>query len=133
MKRLIVTSSLAVFLVSSTAAFAAPDKDKGKGPDKHDRGRHAQVDDRRGNDLHDDRYDDRHDNGRHLGHAKQSWKRGQHAPREYLSDRYYVRDYRAYRLSEPPRGYRWVRPEPESNRYILVQVATGLISQVFGY
>lgn len=131
MKRLLLTSSLAVLLLSSVTAIASPDKDKGH--EKHDRDRHGQYDDRDrrdGDRRHDDR---RHDNGRHLGHAQQAWKRGGYAPREYLGDRYYVRDYRAYRLSAPPRGYRWVRPEADSDRYLLVQATTGLISQVFGY
>lgn len=129
MKRLILTSSLAALLLSSAAVVADPGK--GKGPDKHDRDRDEQRDHRSD---HDDRRDDRrHDNGRHLGHAKQAWKRGGYAPREYLDDRYYVRDYGSHRLSSPPRGYRWVRPESDSDRYLLIEATTGLIEQVFGY
>ena len=69
-----------------------------------------------------------HDNGRHLGW----YKRGGHVPAVYLQPRYYVTDYRAYRLAPPPYGYRWVRPYGD-DRYLLVQVATGLIMQVLGY
>jgi Ni/Co efflux regulator RcnB len=49
----------------------------------------------------------------------------------YLQPRYYVQDYRTYHLAPPPRGYRWVRPE--NDRYLLVEAAKGLISQVLGY
>jgi Ni/Co efflux regulator RcnB len=38
-----------------------------------------------------------------------------------------VRDYRRYRLSAPPRGYHWVKAD---NNYLLVGVATGLISSI---
>ena len=69
-----------------------------------------------------------HDNGRHLGW----YKRGGRVPVVYLQPRYYVTDYRAYGLAPPPYGYRWVRPYGD-DRYLLVQVATGLIMQVLGY
>lgn len=36
-----------------------------------------------------------------------------------------VRDYRRYRLSAPPRGYRWVRVDRD---YLLVGIASGVIS-----
>ena len=54
-----------------------------------------------------------------------------HAPVVYLQPRYYVTDYRRYHLAPPPRGYRWVRPADD--RYLLVEVASGLISQALGY
>ncbi|MBB3308864.1 Ni/Co efflux regulator RcnB [Rhizobium sp. BK196] len=38
-----------------------------------------------------------------------------------------VRDYRRYRLAPPPRGYHWVKAD---NDYLLVGVATGLISSI---
>jgi Ni/Co efflux regulator RcnB len=118
MKRLLLTTSIAVLLLSSAAAMA---RDHGK--DKHDR-----YDD----DRYDRRYDDRrHDNGRHLGQIKYGYRRGMHAPVVYLQPRYYVTDYRRYHLAAPPRGYRWVRPADD--RYLLVEVASGLISQALGY
>jgi Ni/Co efflux regulator RcnB len=118
MKRLLLTASVAALLMASTgAAFAQPDRDHGwQQRHGHDRG-----------------HDRRHDNGRHLGWYKQSFRRGQRVPVVYLQPRYYVNDYRAYRLAPPPRGYRWVRPYQDSNEYLLVQVATGLIMQVLGY
>lgn len=36
-------------------------------------------------------------------------------------------DYRRYRLSAPPRGYRWVRID---NSFLLIGVTSGLISNV---
>ncbi|MGY0798885.1 RcnB family protein [Lysobacter sp. A286] len=60
------------------------------------------------------------------------WARGEYIPRDYLADRYYVRDYRDYDLAVPPDGYRWVRPYQGDDTYYLVQMATGLISSILG-
>lgn len=142
MKRLLLTTSIAVLLLSSAAAIA---RDHGR--DKHDRyddDRYGYNDrrDRDDDDRYDRRYDDRgyegrgyegrgHDNGRHLGQIKHGYRRGMHAPVVYLQPRYYVTDYRRYHLAAPPRGYRWVRPADD--RYLLVEAASGLISQALGY
>ena len=75
--------------------------------------------------------DGRHDNGRHLGWYKQQYKRGDRLVWADVEPRYYVPDYRDYRLSAPPEGYRGVRPMDD--RYLLVQVATGLSTKVLGY
>jgi Ni/Co efflux regulator RcnB len=75
--------------------------------------------------------DGSHDRGRHLGWYKQQWKRGDRIVWAYVEPRYYVEDYRVYHLSPPPEGYRWVRPMDD--RYLLVEVATGLIAQALGY
>lgn len=64
--------------------------------------------------------------------AERRWARGQYIPREYLVDRYYVRDYGRYDLAPPPSGYAYVRPYPQDDRYYLVQIATGLISRILG-
>ena len=60
------------------------------------------------------------------------WARGEYIPREFLVDRYYVRDYYAYDLAPPPRGYVYVRPYEDAETFYLVQLATGLISTIFG-
>lgn len=73
----------------------------------------------------------RHDRGLHLGWYKQQWKRGDRIVWADVEPRYYVADYRVYHLSPPPQGYRWVRPMDD--RYLLVEVATGLIVQALGY
>ena len=130
MKRTILTAMIAGLLLAPATTLAQPDKHKQKhkhhGPPaaawQHDR---DHRDDHR-------RYEVRHDNGRHLGWYKQKWRRGEHVPVVYLQPRYYV-DYRSYRLDAPPPGYGWVRPYPDSNEYLLVQLATGVISRVLGY
>ena len=73
----------------------------------------------------------RHDNGLHLGWQKQAWKRGDRIAWADVDQRYYVNDYRAYRLSAPPDGYRWIRPMDD--RYLLVDVASGIVAQALGY
>lgn len=120
MKRLLTTALLATLALSGQA-FA--DNGKGKHKAKHHghHGHPAQYDGKRNG----------HDNGLHLGHYKR-WNRGDRIPSEYLVSRYYVDDYRAYDLDAPPRGYRWVRPYEDDGTYYLVQVASGLISRIFG-
>ena len=63
--------------------------------------------------------------------AYKRWARGQTIPRTYVVERYYVRDYRDYNLAPPPAGYMWVRPYQDDNTYYMVQLATGLIAQIF--
>jgi Ni/Co efflux regulator RcnB len=55
------------------------------------------------------------------------WRRGAHIPREYMARQYWVEDWRAHRLSAPPRGYQWVQV---GNDYVLVAIATGIIAQL---
>ena len=138
MKRLLLAASIALAL-SPALAFASPSPSpdayyQGRSQDhRHDNDRHDH-DRRDWRDQHDRRPVYRHDNGRHLGWYKQSFKRGQRVPVVYLQPRYYVTDYRAYQLPPPPYGYRWVRPYgADTNEYLLVQLATGLITQVLGY
>lgn len=64
--------------------------------------------------------------------AERRWARGEYIPREYLVERYYVRDYRAYDLAPPPPGYTWMRPDPRDDEYYMVQLATGVIEQILG-
>ena len=42
-----------------------------------------------------------------------------------------MNDYDRYGLRTPPDGYRWVRPMDE--RYLLVQIGTGLVLDALGY
>jgi Ni/Co efflux regulator RcnB len=141
MNRLLLAASLALAL-SPALAFASP-APAGQGSDQHWSPQHRGD---RGHDRHDSRYTRdrrpvvvihndgrRHDNGRHEGWYRQAYRRGQRVPVVYLQPRYYVNDYRHYGLAPPPRGYRWVRPYPDSNEYLLVAIATGLIAQVLGY
>lgn len=138
MKRLLLAASIALAF-SPALAFASPVPaapggqhwSQHRGDRDHDRGRHERRHDWRDARGHRPVY--RHDNGRHEGWYKQSWRRGQRVPVVYLQPRYYVNDYRAYRLPPPPRGYRWVRPHSATDEFLLVAIATGLITQVFGY
>jgi len=133
MKRTILMTALAAFALSG-AAYAGNGKGhgngNGNGHEKH--GEWSQHDDHHG-DRHDDRRggrwvrDGRHDNGLHRG-----WSKGQRIPTVYLVPNYYVRDYQVYRLTPPPRGMVWVRPYPDARQFYLVQMATGIISQVLG-
>jgi Ni/Co efflux regulator RcnB len=75
---------------------------------------------------------DRREAYKEYAKARREWARGQYIPREYLVDRYYIRDYDDYGLAPPPRGYAYVRPYPQDDRYYLVQLATGVISQILG-
>jgi len=63
--------------------------------------------------------------------AYKRWAKGQTIPREYVVERYYVTDYRDYGLAPPPVGYQYVQPYPQDDTYYLVQLASGLISQIF--
>jgi len=78
-----------------------------------------------------DRFDGRHDNGLHLGWYKHQWKRGDRIDWQYVEPRYYIYDYKAYDLRPAPVGYRWVRPMDD--RYLLVEIASGLIIDALGY
>lgn len=55
------------------------------------------------------------------------FRRGGYIPREYRARNYYVTDYRAHRLSAPPRGQQWVQIGPD---YVLMAIATGLIAHM---
>lgn len=60
-------------------------------------------------------------------HFDHGWRRGQVMPARFMADRYVVNDWRAYRLSEPPRGYRWVHYNGD---FVLAAIATGIITQI---
>lgn len=143
MKSTILTTAIAALALASAPAFAQGNsKGKGKGHKKADhvvvverdrdrdyrRDRVIVVDDHPGNNP---KAQGRHDNGLHLGWYKQRWQRGDRIPVSYLEPRYYVDDYRTYGLRNPPTGYRWVRPMDE--RYLLVQIGTGLVLDALGY
>ncbi|TAK39089.1 MAG: hypothetical protein EPO30_06155 [Lysobacteraceae bacterium] len=128
----LIAIAIAAFLAAPATALAQPGKHK-RGHKHHGPPAAAWQHDRY--DRHDRDWRDgrRHDNGLHLGWYKQEWRRGQRIPTVYLQPRYRIDDYRAYRLAPPPSGYGWVRPYPNSNEYLMVQLATGLVMQVLGY
>ena len=131
MKRLLSASAVAALLIAGPAmAGNGHGHDKGKAKHSgHDRPVATMHRDHRDRDW---KAEGRHDNGLHLGQRKQAWARGQRLPQTYLAPRYYVRNYDAYDLYAPPSGTVWVRPYEDSREFYLVQVATGIISQIFG-
>jgi Ni/Co efflux regulator RcnB len=112
-KHTLIAAALTALVFSASPALA--DKDKKGGPPAHAKSHKV----------------DGHDQGLHLGWYKQDWKRGDRIVWAEVEPHYYVEDYRVYRLSPPPAGYRWVRPMDD--RYLLVEIATGVIAQALGY
>ncbi|OLO04942.1 RcnB family protein [Salinicola socius] len=87
----------------------------------------------RGND-HDRGHHDRHHHDRHGGGRDRDrddhrgWYKGGHlADHYYRDDRYWVRDWHARHLREPPRGHRWLNIDGD---YVLAAVATGVITAI---
>ncbi|HEX3364302.1 RcnB family protein [Phenylobacterium sp.] len=116
MKRLL-TAAIALSLLTGTAAMAQPDH-------RDDRGAQSQGrDDQKGNDRSQEVHQ-RND----ARQAQQHWARGQRMPSTYYRDSSRYVDYRAYHLSAPRRGYRWVRTD--DNNYAMVAIATGLIASI---
>ena len=134
-KYTLIAAALTAFVFGASPVLAGDGYKHDGGKSKHAKAHKSahKADGRYDNDrYHNARYDnDRHDNGRHLGWYKQQWKRGDRIVWTDVEPRYYVNDYRVYRLSAPPQGYRWVRPMDD--RYLLVQTATGLITKALGY
>ena len=104
--------------------------------DRYDRNdRQRAGNDYRRNDGYDrsDRYSRRdHSDYRRDGHRSQQYQHYQHRRGGYVSHQYrdrrdVVSDWRGRRLHQPQRGYHWVQA---GNDYLLVAIATGLISQV---
>lgn len=107
MKR-VIGSLLAVSLLLSSTAFAqqSPQQDQDR-----DRG-HQQED--RGHGGHGGGKDERHPP-----------KRGERLAEGQRGDR--VEDYKRHGLKRPPKGHEWRKVD---DRYVLVAVATGLITSV---
>lgn len=102
--------------------------------DRYDRDRHdgprSNGRDYRGSDARNyDRRDARnyYRDDRRGGGPRHDLRRGQRLGNEYRGNRYVVNDWRARRLSAPPRGHHWVHA---GNDYVLAAIATGLIAQV---
>ena len=128
LKQSAIATALAVATLATPAAFA---HDQHRGHDRHYDHRHDRRDHR----------DDRRDYREYRKDVRQAyrqdqrnyrrWARGQYIPHDYMASRYYINDYRSYRLAPPPRGYAWVRPYQNDDTYYMVQLATGLIAQAF--
>ena len=132
-KKILASSLIAAFMACSASAFAQDRHDQNdQRPQQHD-----QRGDNRDN-RHDDRRDDRRNDHARPGHAPQhagnrgvgprhEWHKGNRLPPEYRNRKHVVNDWRARRLSPPPRGHQWVKVD---NDYVLMAAATGLIAQI---
>ncbi|GAA5016536.1 RcnB family protein [Acinetobacter puyangensis] len=134
----ILSSSILLSFTVATSSFAY-DRDFGEksNRDRHqpavqhnkdyrggpqNRGGPQYSSDRRGGDF---KYQNQ---GRPQHVQAQHFKRGERLPDRYLkNDRYYVKNWRAHDLRQPPRGYRWVDVD---GRYLLVSVVTGVIATI---
>ena len=58
-----------------------------------------------------------------------AWRRGERLPDYYLNSLSVV-DYRRYELQPPPQGYHYLKDD--QGDYLLVSIATGVISQIIG-
>jgi len=135
MRRPLILATLATIALSVAISPAALADTHGR---EYDRAEHR--DDRRLADPHYDRRPaqlERYDHSHARYHVvryvppreyrQHVWYRGTHLPRAYYAPRYVVRDYSAYRLRPPPRGYHWVRVD---NDVVLAAMTTGLVLQV---
>jgi Ni/Co efflux regulator RcnB len=154
MKSTAITLALATAALSFSALSFADDHDRrgarGEPQRVHQQQgpRHVDQRDQRHFDHRDGRHDGRRDQ-RNFGHRNDhrfdyrearrdqrhyyynargpEFRRGGYVPREYRARNYYVTDYRAHRLSAPPRGQQWVQIGPD---YVLMAIATGLIAHM---
>lgn len=133
-KNIVFSAMIATLLASGASAFAQ---------DRHEQNdRMAQQHEQRGErgDQRGDKHgDDRrgNDHGRpENGHGQPGSRgvgprhdlhKGNRLPAEYRTRQHVVNDWRARRLSPPPRGHQWVKVD---NDYVLMAVATGLIANI---
>lgn len=137
MKRLAILA-MGMTLLGAAAVSAQPY------PDQRDRGQQSDPRDEHRDDRGDHRGDDRRDHGapnqwgdrdsfnhewgQRGGDWEHQWRRGDHLPNGYWSDRrYIIDDYRHYHLIAPRRGYHWVR---YADRFVLVRDRDGLVDRI---
>ena len=133
-KQSALATALALVTLSAPAAFAQSHHrgdDRSHYNDRHHDHRNDRGDNRDGRRDHPDYRKDMRQAYRQNQRNYRRWARGQYIPRDYMASRYYINDYRSYRLAPPPRGYAWVRPYQNDDTYYMVQLATGLIAQAF--
>jgi len=111
--KIITAAIMALSLTAGSSAFA-------QNYDRHDDHR----DDRGRFDQRDHRPDHHDERGAGPHHE---FYRGGHLSPEYRHRNYVVDDWRAHRLTPPPRGYHWVQTGPD---YVLVAITTGLIANI---
>ena len=119
LKQLALAAAIGTLAAAAPAAFA---HDHGKGHDKHQKHQAKAYKEYR---------KDVRKAQKEQAKAYKRWAKGQYIPRQYVVQHYYVNDYRDYGLAPPPVGYQYIQPYPQDNTYYLVQLATGLIAQMF--
>lgn len=133
-KRLIAKSMIALMLAANAPAFAQnhdrrDDRREYRDDRREDRRdfRDERREDRR--DYRDARRDDRRDyrDSRRGAGPRHDLYRGNRLPSNYNHRQYVVDNWRAHRLSAPPRGHHWVQV---GNDYVLAAIATGVIASV---
>ena len=72
---------------------------------------------------------DRYNGQRYSAVQQRHWAKGQRFDRRYATNYRVISNPRAYRLSNAPRGYQWVR---SGNDAVLIGVTSGLIGAVIG-
>ena len=72
---------------------------------------------------------DRYDGRRYGAVSQRHWAKGQRFDRRYATNYRVIHNPRAYRLSNAPRGYQWVR---SGNDAVLIAISSGLIGAVIG-
>lgn len=139
-KRLIARGVIAVLLAANAPAFAQHGHDRAQERredrreyrneqrDERREERRAYRDERREDrrDYRDERREERREARRGAG-PRHDLYRGQRLPANYHHRQYVVDNWRAHRLSAPPRGYHWVQV---GNDYVLAAIATGIIASV---
>jgi Ni/Co efflux regulator RcnB len=135
MKRLLLAVALATFAASAAAPAAARHDDR-RGRDYHkvekDYWKDRRKAEKRAWKAHEKAEKDYRKAVKEDEKAYRRWARGQYIPLEYRQPRYYVDDYRAYHLAPPPPGYSYVRPYEYDDTYYLIELASGLVTQILG-
>ncbi|WP_417618197.1 RcnB family protein [Parasphingorhabdus sp.] len=73
---------------------------------------------------------DRYNQTRHAENRNhRNWAKGQRFDRRYATNYRVIDNPRAYRLSNAPRGYQWVR---SGNDAVLIAITSGIIGAVIG-
>jgi Ni/Co efflux regulator RcnB len=141
MKKLVsaalAASLLATPLIAAPASAAPRHDDRGRAEQRYDdRGRGDQRRDDRGrSDQRSDQRSDYRNNGQYRSAQAyrpgqvRHWQRGERFDSRYSRNYRQIRDPRAYRLYDAPRGYSWVQSD---NDAVLIAIASGLIGAVIG-
>ncbi len=125
----IVSAVAAAIGLAAVAPAFAQGYDR-RGPDQRFEQRGP---DNRQFDRRDDRRDFRGDNDRrdfrrgYYNARGPEFQRGHRIPTEFRNRQYVVNDWRAHRLSAPPRGQQWVQVGSD---YALIAIATGVIASL---